>query len=64
MVVTATVCGPEAGASVIDASSAVESLAASSRLLVRPAYGAQDSAFALGLPLGLTPAQQRLSDRW
>ena len=63
MVVTATVCGPEAGASVIDASSAVESLAASSRLLVRPAYGAQDSAFALGLPLGLTPAQQRLSDR-
>lgn len=47
-----------------DTSSAVQALAASSRLLVRPAYGAQDSAFALGLPLGLRPASQALSGGW
>lgn len=47
-----------------DTSSAVQALASSSRLLVRPAYGAQDSAFALGLPLGLRPASQALSGGW
>lgn len=47
-----------------DTSSAVQALAASSRLLVRSAYGAQDSAFALGLPLGLRPASQALSGGW
>ena len=35
--------------------------AAGSHLLIRTAYGSQDSAFALGLPLGLMPDRQRLS---
>ena len=39
-----------------DTSVTVQALAAASRLLIRPAYGAQDSGFALGLPLGLHPA--------
>ena len=39
-----------------DTSVTVNALAAASRLLIRPAYGAQDSGFALGLPLGLHPA--------
>ena len=38
-----------------DTSVTVQALAAASRLLIRPAYGAQDSGFALGLPLGLHP---------
>ncbi|WP_159626693.1 SCO6880 family protein [Actinomyces sp. zg296] len=42
----------------------VESMAASSHLLVRPAYGAQESAFALGLPLGVSPSRQSLVGRW
>ena len=64
LVVTATLTGEDAPARLADAAAAVESLGAASRILLRPAWGAQDSAFALGLPLGLTPAQQRLSDRW
>ena len=39
-----------------DTSVTVNALSAASRLLIRPAYGAQDSGFALGLPLGLHPA--------
>lgn len=39
-----------------DTSMTVNALSAASRLLIRPAYGAQDSGFALGLPLGLHPA--------
>lgn len=33
----------------------VEDLAASTRIQIRPAYGAQDAAFAAGLPLGIVP---------
>lgn len=47
-----------------DTASAVASLAASSRLQVRTAFGAQDSAFALALPLGLRPAAQMLGGGW
>ena len=36
-----------------DAHAAVENLAATARLRVRPVYGSQDSAFAAALPLGL-----------
>ncbi|MDO5049367.1 MAG: hypothetical protein Q4D87_05740 [Actinomycetaceae bacterium] len=60
MVISATTTDGEMD----DTSSAVTALAASSRLLVRPAYGAQDTAFALGLPLGLRPVSQALSGRW
>ena len=45
---------------VTQAAAPVESLAASSRLLIREAWGAQDSAFALGLPLGLLPGDQAI----
>ena len=34
----------------------VDSLASTARLLLRKAYGAQDTAFAMGLPLGLRPS--------
>lgn len=51
MLVTCTVTSGD----VEEAAVPVESLAASSRLLVRPAYGCQDSAFAVGLPLGIRP---------
>jgi len=60
LIITATTSTDELD----DTSSAVTALASSSRLLVRPAYGAQDSAFALGLPLGLRPASQGLSGGW
>ena len=60
LIISATISSDELD----DTSSAVQALAASSRLLVRPAYGAQDSAFALGLPLGLRPASQALSGGW
>lgn len=43
-----------------EAAAPVESLAASSRLLIRPAWGAQDSGFAVGLPLGLHPKDQSM----
>lgn len=39
----------------VEESAAIQALAASSRILIRPAYGVQDAAFALGLPLGLRP---------
>ncbi|MDO5048529.1 MAG: hypothetical protein Q4D87_01435 [Actinomycetaceae bacterium] len=60
MVISATTRGDDLD----DTSSAVTALASSSRLLVRVAYGAQDSAFALGLPLGLRPVSQSLTGGW
>lgn len=50
IVITATIRNPE---DALAASYAVEDLAAESQLTIRPAYGAQDTAFAAGLPLGL-----------
>ena len=50
MLITATVLD---GGKEADARAAVDTLAAVSRLRVRPVYGAQDSAFAAALPLGL-----------
>jgi hypothetical protein len=50
IVITATVRKPE---DALAASYAVEDLAAESQLTIRPAYGAQDTAFAAALPLGL-----------
>ncbi|CED91295.1 SCO6880 family protein [Actinomyces succiniciruminis] len=67
LVMTATVVDDgqsDPHAQLADASSAMESLAGSSRLTVRTAYGAQDSAFALTLPLGLTPQRQSLIGGW
>ena len=46
-----------------DTSVTVQALAAASRLLIRPAYGAQDSGFALGLPLGLHPVNASVKVR-
>lgn len=65
VVITATVRnGPDIMERLEAASSAATSGASSSRLLVRPAYGAQHSAFALGLPLGIMPTGQKLDGRW
>ena len=50
LLVTATVSEP---AALSDARAAVAGLGASSRIALRPVYGAQDSAFAANLPLGL-----------
>lgn len=50
MVVTATVEDPS---TIADARAAVDTLSAQARILLRPVYGSQDSAFAAGLPLGL-----------
>jgi len=60
MIITATSTSDD----LTDTASALSSLAASSRLLIRPAYGAQDAAFAMGLPLGLRPAAQAVSGGW
>ena len=46
-----------------EAAAPVESLASSSRLLIREAWGAQDSGFAVGLPLGLRPGDQAMGKR-
>ncbi|GAB7191814.1 hypothetical protein NUM3379_25220 [Kineococcus sp. NUM-3379] len=44
-----------------DAVAAVDNLSATARLVVRPVYGSQDSAFAAALPLGLVlPAHLRV----
>jgi hypothetical protein len=60
MLVTATVSELEAfddpRAAVDLARSAVDNLAATARIQLRPVYGSQDSAFAAALPLGLVPA--------
>jgi hypothetical protein len=50
MVVTATVTDP---ARLDAARQAVDHLAPTARIALRPVYGSQDSAFAAGLPLGL-----------
>ncbi|GAB3205327.1 hypothetical protein SAMN02745673_00930 [Marinactinospora thermotolerans DSM 45154] len=50
IVVTATVTDP---ARLPEAKAAVDNLAATARLRLRPAYGSQDAAFAASLPLGL-----------
>lgn len=59
MLVTATVCDLEAlddpRAAVDLARAAVDNLAATARIHLRPVYGSQDSAFAAALPLGLVP---------
>jgi len=50
MLVTATVTDTSREA---DARAAIDNLAATARLRLRPVYGSQDSAFAAALPLGL-----------
>lgn len=55
LVVTATVASPSR---LPDARAAVNSLAASARLMLRPAYGVQDSTFTAGLPVGVVLARQ------
>lgn len=50
LLITATVADESA---LPDARAAIENLVASARLVCRPAHGAQDSAFAACLPLGL-----------
>lgn len=50
MLVTATVLERDR---LPDARVAIENLAATARILLRPAHGSQDSAFAAALPLGL-----------
>ena len=50
MLVTATVMDRNKAA---DARAAIDNLAASARLRLRPVYGSQDAAFAAALPLGL-----------
>lgn len=50
MLVTATVANMSRQA---DARAAIDNLAATARLRLRPVYGSQDSAFAAALPLGL-----------
>lgn len=60
MIITATTSED----ALVDTASAIQSIAASSRLQIRTAFGAQDSAFALALPLGLRPASQAVSGGW
>lgn len=50
MVVTGTVMSAE---QLPDMVAAIDNLGATARVLLRPAYGSQDSAFAAALPLGL-----------
>lgn len=64
VVITATVTGEHMRETLETASAAVNSAAAGSHLLTRVAYGAQDTTFALGLPLGLVPSRQRLIGGW
>ncbi len=40
-----------------DAAAAIDNLSATARVMLRPVYGSQDSAFTAGLPLGLVMAQ-------
>lgn len=48
----------------VDSGNALESLSAASKLQTRIAYGAQDSAFALALPLGVRPQSQVVGAKW
>jgi hypothetical protein len=58
LVVTATVTSRDR---LDDAKAAIDNLSATARILLRPAYGSQDSAFAASLPLGLVlPAHLRV----
>lgn len=58
MLVTATVRDPERLA---DARAAIDALAATARVQLRPVYGSQDSAFLAALPLGLVlPAHLKI----
>jgi hypothetical protein len=50
MIVTGTVMSAE---QIPDMIAAIDNLGATARVLLRPAYGSQDSAFAAALPLGL-----------
>ena len=50
MIVTATALSDE---QLPDVEAAIDSLAATARIQLRPVYGSQDSAFAAALPLGL-----------
>ena len=50
ILITATVTGRDRMA---DARAAIDSLAGTARLVIRPVYGSQDTAFAACLPLGL-----------
>lgn len=62
VVVTATVNSPTRAP---HARATVDNLSATARLRLRPVYGAQDSAFAAGLPLGLVlPKHLRLPSEW
>ena len=56
VLVTATVTGDDLD----DTAAAIASLASASKLRMRPAFGAQDSAFALALPLGVVPSWQKV----
>lgn len=56
LIITATTASDDLD----DTASAVTSLASASRLLIRVAYGAQDSTFAMGLPLGFQPHHQKI----
>lgn len=40
-----------------DANATLENLGSAARMRLRPAYGAQDSTFTMGLPLGLVPSK-------
>lgn len=57
MVVTGTVMS---ATQLPDMVAAIDNLGATARVLLRPAYGSQDSAFAAGLPLGIV-VQSHLS---
>lgn len=50
LLITATVTDPER---IADARAAIDNLSATARILTRPVYGSQDSAFAACLPLGM-----------
>ena len=54
MIVTATVADP---ARLPAARAAIDALSSSARLLLRPAYGVQDSTFTAGLPVGVVVAR-------
>ncbi|MDX6293929.1 MAG: hypothetical protein QOH50_3004 [Kribbellaceae bacterium] len=57
VLVTATVTDPDA---LPDAVAAVDRLGSQSRMMLRPVYGSQDSAFATALPLGIVPESHLL----
>ena len=60
LVITTTSTGED----LVDAGNALESLSAASKLQTRIAYGAQDTAFALSLPLGVRPQSQVVGAKW